>query len=63
MECYVNGNEYTELERQQNEKDVLSSFITGHPAAVYQRLSPYLHMKDVRVITPAQVNKDECKIG
>lgn len=60
LECHINGYEFTELERQKNEREVLNSFITGHPAAVYQRLAPYLERGDTQVICPSEVN--DCEI-
>lgn len=64
MQCHINGFEYTDIQKHQNEKDVLNSFITGHPAAVYQKLSPYLERSNVKVICPADVNNDDvCAIG
>lgn len=59
----VGGYDYTELERTQNERDVLNSFITGHPAAIYHKLSPYLERGNTRVLTPSGVNIEECQIG
>jgi DNA polymerase-3 subunit alpha len=55
----VEGYDYTEIERNKNEKEVLHSFITGHPAAVYQNLAQNLERGDTRVIVPSQVKFDD----
>ncbi len=57
MECHVEGYEYTDLEAQKNERAVLNSFITGHPAAVYQRLAPYLMRGECGVISPSSIHE------
>jgi hypothetical protein len=49
------------MEKQQNERSVLNSFITGHPAAIYQRLAPHLERKDTFVVTPSMVQ--HCEVG
>jgi DNA polymerase III alpha subunit len=61
MECYITGNDYTDIQKQQNEREVLHSFITGHPAAVYQRLAPYLERQDTFVVCPSMLR--HCVVG
>ncbi|MCK5602816.1 hypothetical protein KAR91_13125, partial [Candidatus Pacearchaeota archaeon] len=65
----VEGYDYTEIERNKNEREVLHSFITGHPASVYQNLAQNLERGNTRVIVPSQVkfdkdeNSDGCEEG
>jgi len=59
----VNGHEYTELEISQNERESLNSFITGHPAAIYHRLSTHLERGNTRVVMPVHIANMECEIG
>lgn len=59
----VNGHEYTDLEKSQNERESLNSFITGHPAAIYHKLSNYLERGNVRVMMPSHIANMECEIG
>lgn len=59
----VNGHDYTELEMSKNERESLNSFITGHPAAIYHRLSPYLERGNTRAVLPTQISNMECEIG
>jgi len=60
-ECYITGADFTDIQRQQNERETLNSFITGHPAAVYQRLAPYLERKDAHVVCPSMLK--DCQVG
>lgn len=60
-ECYITGIDFTDIQRQQNEREVLNSFITGHPAAVYQRLAPYLERADSHVVCPSMIK--DCQVG
>jgi len=55
MECYVEGEGFTDIQKQQNEREVLNSFITGHPAAVYQRLANSLERDKTSVICPSML--------
>jgi len=59
----VNGHEYTELERSNNEREILTSYITGHPAHVYYELSPHLERGNTRVVTPSQITPEEVSVG
>lgn len=61
MQCSILGNDFSEIERQENEKTVLSSYITGHPATVYQCLYPYLESGSAKVICPVVLR--ECDAG
>jgi len=61
MECYLEGDDFTDIQKQQNEREILNSFITGHPAAIYQRLAPSLECKDTFVVCPSMVQ--HCEIG
>ncbi|KKM04809.1 hypothetical protein LCGC14_1760560, partial [marine sediment metagenome] len=61
MNCFIDGNEFTDIQKQENEREVLSSFITGHPAAIYQRLSPFLERGDTKIVCPSSLQ--ECTIG
>ncbi|MBW2149862.1 MAG: hypothetical protein JRI22_22965, partial [Deltaproteobacteria bacterium] len=59
----INGYDYTEVEKTRNEREVLNSFITGHPSAIYHKLSPHLERGNTRVVVPSQVNSEECTVG
>jgi hypothetical protein len=61
MECFITGNDFTDIQKQQNEREVLNSFITGHPAAVYCRLSHNLERKDTVIIYPSMIK--DCQMG
>ena len=61
FDCFIDGNEYTDIQKHQNEKDVLHSFVTGHPAAIYQRLHTNLERGDSRVICPSVLQG--CGVG
>jgi DNA polymerase-3 subunit alpha len=61
MECFITNNDFTDIQKQQNEREVLNSFITGHPAAVYCRLSHSLERKDTPVIYPSMIK--DCQMG
>jgi DNA polymerase-3 subunit alpha len=63
MKCHIDGHEYTEMEQQENERAVLNSFITGHPAAIYQRLHGYLECGNAKVICPITINQNEVGVG
>ena len=41
-------NEFTDIERQRNEREVLNSFITGHPAATYQKVLALRERKETQ---------------
>lgn len=56
LECFIDGVEFTDIQKQQNEKDSLNSFITGHPASIYQRLYPYLERGDTKILCPSLLN-------
>ena len=59
--CFVDGIEFTDIQKQNNEREVLNSFITGHPAAIYQRLYPHFEKGNTRVICPSALQ--ECEEG
>lgn len=63
MQCHINGFEYTDIQKHQNERAVLNSFITGHPAAVYHKLSSHLERGNSKIICPSDINNDDiCQI-
>jgi len=59
----LQGKEYSELERSNVEREALNTFITGHPADIYQNLSSFLERGNVRVVTPSQINPEEVNLG
>lgn len=60
-QCALRGNEFDDIKRQQHEREVLNSYITGHPAAVYQRLANFIEVQSHQVVTPSMV--EECVVG
>jgi DNA polymerase-3 subunit alpha len=61
MNCFIDSNEFTDIQRQENEREVLNSFITGHPAVIYRRLAPFLERGDAKIICPSDLQN--CAIG
>ncbi len=64
MECYLSDNDFTEVEKQQHEREVLNSFITGHPAAVYHRIINHLDFGGAaKVVLPSTIENKDCNLG
>jgi len=61
FECFIDGNEFTDVQKHLNEKEVLHSFVTGHPADVYQRLQQNLERGEAKVICPHLLQN--CGVG
>lgn len=57
MECHLTNSEFSDLERQELEKEAVGFYVTGHPTAIFQRISPLLQTGDTPVITPINLQE------